>query len=64
MCQEQKDVEHMFVDGDLTMQLHDFGLSRGHCIGKIYVPFRSSSQIFIYKCNNGTIHRMHHPLLF
>lgn len=61
-ARNKKDGEHMFVDGDLTMQLHYSGLSRGHYIGKIYVPLRSSSQIVIYKCNNGTIHRMHHHL--
>lgn len=61
-ARNKKDVEHMFVDGDLTMRLHYFGLSRGPYIRKIYVPFRSSSQTFIYKCNNGAIHRMHYPL--
>lgn len=38
----KKDADHMFVDGDLTKQLHYFGLSRGPCIGKSYVPSRSS----------------------
>lgn len=38
----KKDADHMFVDGDLTKQLHYFGLSRGPCIGKIYVPSKSS----------------------
>lgn len=55
----KKDVDHMFVDGDLTMRLHYFGLSRGPCNGKIYVPFRGSSQTFICKCNNVLIHRIH-----
>src|SRR3712207_7009364 len=49
----RSDIEHMFVDSDLTMRLHYFGLSRGPCIGKIYVPLRSSSHTFIYRCNNG-----------
>lgn len=26
---KKKDADHMFVDGDLTKQLHYFGLSRG-----------------------------------
>lgn len=44
-ARNKKDVEHMFVDAAAL-----FGLSRGCCIGKIYVPFRSSSQILICKC--------------